>query len=144
VKVKISSSGIFLTMSLIVACFALRGQDSSAKSDLKNLSGIEFFKKYSFYDKTISSEDIRVTKLVWSLEQVSSIDKALRQNGVRTFTRIDDKPSKENPYYIIGHYQQPTPDHLARMSYYRVNILEKTIDYQSLDDFVIDKWSRID
>ncbi|HTJ48396.1 MAG TPA: hypothetical protein VL443_03000, partial [Cyclobacteriaceae bacterium] len=76
--------------------------------------------------------------------QLREVDKSLRQKGIRTFTIVDNRPSKENPYYIIGHYQLPTPDHLVRMSYYRLDILSKKIDYQDLDDFIKDKWKRVE
>jgi hypothetical protein len=128
----------------MVICHSGQGQSlDSAAFDLKNLSDIDFFKKYSFYEKTTSEDDINVTKLIWSLPQLKAVDKGLRQQGVRTFTRVDDRPSSENPYYIIGHYQLPTPDHLVRMSFYRVDMTKKTIDYQNLDDFTEDKWKRL-
>jgi hypothetical protein len=116
----------------------------SAQMDLKRLSGIDFFKKYSIYNHTTSEEDVKVTKLVWSLGQLRTVDKYLRDKGVRTFTRIDERPSTASRYYIIGHYQLPTPDHLARMSFYRVDVTNNTIDYQSLDDFVDDKWKKLE
>jgi hypothetical protein len=129
----------------MMICLSLHGQNlDSAQLDLENLSDIDFFNKYSFHDKTTSSEDIRVTKLIWSLEQVRKVDKSLRQKGVRTFTMVDSRPSKENPYYIVGHYQLPTPDHLSRMSFYRVDVSKKTVDYQGLDDFIKDKWRRVE
>jgi hypothetical protein len=115
----------------------------SAQFDLKNLSDIDFFKKYSFFDDTISRDDIKATKLLWSLSHVSVIDTQLRQRGVRTFTRIDERPSEKTRYYIIGHYQLPTPDHLTRMAFYRVDMTNKTIDYQSIDDFIANKWQRL-
>jgi hypothetical protein len=115
----------------------------SATMDLKHLSDIDFFKKYSFYDSSTSNQDIKVTKLIWSLEQVRRTDKYLRQRRVPTFTRIDERPTKKNPYYIVGHYQLPTVDHLTRMSYYRIDTLLKTIDYQNLDDFINDRWKKV-
>jgi hypothetical protein len=132
-------------LTLIVTCHIGWGQGiDSAQLDLKNLSDIDFFKRYSFYDQTISKDDIKVTKLIWSLSQLRTVDKGLRQQGVRTFTRIDDRPSGKSQYYIIGHYQLPTPDHLTRMSFYRVDMTNNTVDYQSLDDFTEDKWKRLE
>ncbi|HTJ47916.1 MAG TPA: hypothetical protein VL443_00580, partial [Cyclobacteriaceae bacterium] len=111
-----NSYGTILTFVLILTHLTLHGQDvDSVQLDLKKLSDTDFFRKYSFYDKTISKEDIKVTKLIWSLKQLREVDKSLRQKGIRTFTIVDNRPSKENPYYIIGHYQLPTPDHLVRM-----------------------------
>ena len=140
-----NSFGTIFTFILILTRLPLHEQDiDSVQGDLKKLSDIDFFKKYSFYDKTISKEDIKVTKLIWSLKQLREVDASLRQKGVQTFTIIANRPSKENPHYIIGHYQLPTPDHLVRMSYYRLNILNKKIDYQDLDDFIKDKWKRVE
>ncbi len=115
----------------------------SAALDLRQLTDLEFFKKYSFFDNTTTKEDIQVTKLVWSLGQLREIDNGLRLKGVPTMTRIDERPTKENPYYIVGHYQLPTEDHLTRMSFYRVDMLKQTIDYQDMDDFLKDKWKRV-
>ncbi|PZR10863.1 MAG: hypothetical protein DI539_21050 [Flavobacterium psychrophilum] len=134
-----------LILTLIATCHIGQGQSiDSAQQDLKNLSDIDFFRKYSFDDQTLSKDDIKVTKLIWSLSQLRTIDKGLRQQGVRTLTRIDARPSGKSQYYIIGHYQLPTPDHLARISFYRVDMKNKTIDYQSLDDFIGDKWKRLE
>lgn len=116
----------------------------SVALDLKQLSGLQFFKKYSIYDNTITNEDIEVTKQVWSLGQVRAVDKELRLKGLPTLTRIDERPTKDSPYYIVGHYQLPTHDHLTRMSFYRVDIVNKTVEYQDLNDFVKDKWKRLD
>lgn len=134
---------IFIS-TLLAASLTTCGQAlDSVSRDLKQLTDLDFFKKYTFYDNTITNQDIKVTKWVWSLRQLRGIDKSLRQQGVPTFTIIDGRPTKENPYYIIGHYQLPTPDHLTRMSYYRIDTLQKTVDYQNLDDFAKDKWKRI-
>lgn len=127
-----------------MSCFTVHGQHlDSVQLDLKNLSGIEFFKKYSFSDDTPSIEDINVTKLVWSLHHLRKVDESLRQNGVKTGTIIENRPSKENHYYIIGHYQLPTPDHMFRLSFYKVKIPSNTVDYQSWVDIIKNKWKRI-
>lgn len=134
-----------LITTLLLASLTTLGQTvDSAALDLERLSDLDFFKKYSFYDNKITKQDIEVTKQVWSLGQLREIDKGLRLKGVTTLTRIDERPTKGNPYYIVGHYQLPTPDHLTRMSFYRVDIRHKTIDYQDLDDFQKDKWKRVE
>src|SRR4051812_8281831 len=93
-----------VTFAFLMMCLTLRGQHlDSVQLDLKHLSGIEFCKKYSLYDDTISSEDIKATKLIWSLHHIQRIDESLRQKGVKTVTIIDNRPSKENRYYILGH-----------------------------------------
>jgi hypothetical protein len=112
--------------------------------DLRGVSSIDFYKQHTFYDDTVYDEDIKMIKLIWSLDQFRKIDKALRRKGIQTLTRIDDRPSEGNQYYVIGYYQLPTPDHLTRMSYYRVDLSNKTVEYQSLDDFVNDKWRKVE
>src|SRR5664279_889388 len=94
-----------LTFLFFISCLRSDGQTDSVKLDLKRLSDIEFFKKYNFDEDTPSSEDMKITKLIWSLKQVRRIDESLRHQDVKTVTIIDNRPSKENPYYIIGHYQ---------------------------------------
>ena len=116
----------------------------SVQLDLKHLSDLEFFKKYSLYDNMTRSEDIKATKLIWSSHHLRRVFESLKQKGVKTVTIIDSRPSNENPYYIIGHYQLlSSTDHIFRMSFYKVNLHTNTIDYQRLDDYIKDKWKRI-
>lgn len=128
-----------------MTCLTLRGQHSDpVELDLKHLSNVDFFKKYSFYDNTASGEDMKVIKLIWSLPHLRRVDESLRQKGIKTVTVINNRPSKKNPYYIIAHYQLlPATDHMFRMSFYRIQISTNTIDYQSLGNFVKDKWERV-
>ena len=57
----------------------------------------------------------------------------------------DEGPTKDKPYYIIGYFQLPTPDHLTRISYYRVDANQKTVDYQNARDHLFkDNWKRIE
>lgn len=117
----------------------------SASIDLKRLTDVDFFKKYSLAENisSIAKQDIKITKLIWSLGQVREADAYLRQNGVPTVTMIVERPTKENNFYLIGHYQLPTKDHMTRMSFYRVDTLQNKIDYQNLDDFANHKWKRV-
>ena len=87
-----------LISAIILASLTTSGQAvDSVSLDFNKLSDLDFFKKYSFYDSSITNEDIQVTRLVWSLEQLRKINKSLRQKGVRSFTIIDERPTKENP-----------------------------------------------
>lgn len=141
---KMISRTTFILISIFTSLTAWAQDVDSATLDLKVLSDLDFFKKYSVYDTTsITLEDIKVTKVIWSLRQVREIDKYLRQKGVPTLTWIVERPTKENKFYIIGHYQLPTKDHMTRMSFYRVDTLQNKIDYQSMDDFINDKWKRL-
>ena len=134
-----------VTFVSLMACLTVRGQHlDSVQLDLKHLKNLEFFKKYSFYDNTTTNKDMKVTKIIWSLHHLRSVDESLREKGVKTVTIIDKRPSKENPYYLIGHYQLlPATDHMFRMSLYRVDISTNTVDYQSWGDFIKDKWKRV-
>jgi hypothetical protein len=131
-------------LTLFFASLTTFGQGiDSVSVDLKRLTDLDFFSKYSFYDNSINQQDIKITKLIWSLDQVRKTNSSLRQKGISTVTRIDERPTEANRYYVVGHYQLPTSDHLTRMSFYRVDTLQKTIDYQNLDDFAKDRWKRI-
>jgi hypothetical protein len=115
----------------------------SVSVDLTRLTDLDFFNKYSLYDNSINQQDIKITKLIWSLDQVKKTNSSLRKKGIPTVTRIDERPTEANRFYVVGHYQLPTSDHLTRMSFYRVDTLRKTIAYQNLDDFARDRWKRI-
>lgn len=136
---------VIILLTIILHALAAKGQVvDSAALDLKRLSDIDFVKRYCVYnDDHMSKEEIKITKLIWSLEHLRTVDKLLRAKGTPTVTMIVEKPEKENPYYVVGHYQIPVPDHMARMSFYRVDTLRKTIDYQDISDFIEDKWKRI-
>ncbi len=135
---------IIILSSLVLISWIASGQElDSVSIDLKRLTDLSFFKKYSFYDDSITETDIKVTKLIWSLKQVSEINTGLRHKGVLTLTRIDKRPTNKFPYYLVGHYQFPTKGHMTRMAYYRVDPLLTRIDYQNLTDFAKDKWKRI-
>jgi hypothetical protein len=127
-----------------LSCLTTWGQEiDSAGLDLKRLSGLDFYKKYSIYGDTITTEEIEVTREIWSTDHIRKINKGLRQGGIRTFTGIVHLPTKEEPYYIVGHYHLPTKDFLSRLSYYRIDMVRKTIDYQDLSNFSKDKWVRL-
>lgn len=136
-----------LIPTLIFISVSAWGQGiDSASIDLKRLTDLDFFKKYSVVaDNTssIAKQDVKITKLIWSLRQVREVDRSLRQKGVPTVTMIVEQPTKENKFYLIGHYQLPTKDHMARMSYYRVDTLQNKIEYQNMDDFLDDKWKKV-
>jgi hypothetical protein len=135
---------ITLLSTLVLTSVTLWGQElDSVSLDLKRLADQDFFKKYSFYDSSTTQQDIGVTKLIWSLPQVRKVNQSLRKKGVPTLTRIDQRPTQENPYYLIGHYQLPGADHLMRMSSYRIDAKLRTIDYQNLNDLIKGKWKRI-
>lgn len=134
-----------LTALLITLSLAALGQEKdSVDFDLKHLSNIDFYKKYNFEGEFLSKTDLIMTKRVWSTKHLREIDKGLRINGTKTFSMIDQRPSKDSKYYIIGHYQLPTEDHLFRMSFYRLNPKSGTIEYQGLDDLTEDKWTRVE
>ena len=129
---------------LFLTSLATHGQNMDpVQTDLRDLSGIDFFKKYSFYDDGTSANDISVTKLLWNERAIRTVNNSLRRKGISTFTQIEQRPSKGNSYYIIGHYQQPTSDHLARMSFYKIDMRKQTIYLQNLNDFWENKWRRI-
>jgi hypothetical protein len=135
-----------LTTFLVLTSIIVFGQKTEVDSvalDLKKLNDVDFFKKYSTYEKTISKDDFEATKLIWSTKHLRAVDKSLKDKGIKTLTIIDGRPSNVNKYYTIGHYQLATPDHLARMSFYRVDLKNKTIEYQDLDDFREDKWKKV-
>jgi hypothetical protein len=135
---------IIILSTLVLISLVASGQEPDSVSiDLKRLTDLNFFKKYSFYDDSTTETDMKVTKLIWSLKQVREINKGLRHKGVQTLTRIDIRPTNEFPYYLVGHYQLPTKDHITRMAYYRVDPLLTRIDYQDMKDFVQDKWKKI-
>jgi hypothetical protein len=139
----ISRTTLITTLVFLSVTAWGQGIDSAA-IDLKKLKDLDFFKKYSVYDNnSITKHDIRITKLIWSLGQVRETDKYLRQKGVPTVTMIVDRPTKDNKFYVIGHYQLPTKDHMTRMSFYRVDTLQNKIDYQNLDDLMMDKWKKV-
>lgn len=134
-----------LTVLFITVALAALGQDKdSVDFDLKHLSDIDFYKKYNFEGEFLSGTDLTMTKRLWSTKHLREIDKGLRIQGVKTFTMIDRRPSKDSKYYIIGHYQLPTEDHLFRMSFYRLDPKSGTIEYQGLDDLTEDKWKRVE
>jgi hypothetical protein len=135
----------FVALAFLMLSLASYGQHlDSVQLDLKHLSDIEFFKKYSFYEDAPSIEDLKVTKSVWSLHHIRRVNKSLSQKGVRTVTIIENRPSKENPYYIIGHYHLlPESDHMFRMSYYRVDTSSGKVCYQSWFDLIKDKWRSV-
>jgi hypothetical protein len=139
---------IIIGLYFIVTLTALgQGRDKDKDSidlDLKNLTEIDFYKKHSFDKEFSSGTDLTMTKRIWSTKHLRKIDKEIRIKGVKTFTVIDQRPSKDNKYYIIGHYQLPTDDHLMRMSFYRLDPKSGTIEYQGLDDLTEDKWTRIE
>ncbi len=135
---------VIIILTVVSTSLVALGQKlDSVSIDLKRLTDLNFFKKYSFYDDSTTKKDIEVTKLIWSLGQVREINEGLRHKGVKTLTRIDERPTKENPYYIVGHYQLPTKDHVTRMAFYRVDSLLTTINYQDIKDFAQDKWNKI-
>jgi hypothetical protein len=135
---------VIIILTLVSTSLVAFGQKlDSVSIDLKRLTDLNFFKKYSFYDDSTTKKDIEVTKLIWSLGQVREINEGLRNKGVKTLTRIDERPTEENPYYIVGHYQLPTRDHVTRMAFYRVDSLLTAIDYQDIKDFSQDKWNKI-
>jgi hypothetical protein len=144
-KRMISRTTLILTLVFINLTIWGQGIDS-ASIDLKRLTDLDFFKKYSVVADNISStakQDFKITKLIWSLGQVRETDRYLRQKGVPTVTMIVERPTKENKFYAIGHYQLPTKDHMTRMAFYRVDTLQNKIDYQNLDDFLNDKWKKV-
>lgn len=136
---------ISLVIVLILFHLSSHSQEpDSVELDLARLDDVDFYKNYSIlHGDSISTEDILVTKKIWSNQHVRNIDMQLRQQGVRTFTMIIERPSNKNQFYVIGHYQLPTPDHLARMSYYRINVLTSEIEFQDLDDFIRGEWKKV-
>lgn len=67
-----------LIAALLLTNLTVWGQTvDSASLDLKRLSDLDFFRKYSFYDNKITKQDIEVTKQVWSLGQLRETDKGL-------------------------------------------------------------------
>jgi len=133
-------TGFLVFISTVV--FGQKTEIGSVSLDLKKLSDLEFSKKYSAY--TTAEEDLKVTKFIWSSKHLRAVDKELKEKGVPTLTMIDVRPSNESKCYIIGHYQLPTPDHLFRMSFYRFDLKNKTIDFQNLNDLLEDKWKRVE
>jgi len=134
-----------LTGLCIIIALAALGQDKdSIDLDLKNSTDIDFYKKYSFEKDFSTKTDLIMTRRIWSTKHLREIDKGLRIKGVKTFTIIDQRPSKDNKYYIIGHYQLPTDDHLFRMSFYRLDPNSGTIEYQGLNNVTEDKWTRVE
>lgn len=134
-----------LTGLCFIIALATLGQDKdSIDFDLKNLTDIDFYKKYSFEKDFSSKTDLTLTKRVWLTKHLREVDKELRAKGVKTFTIIDQRPSKDNKYFVIGHYQLPTEDHLFRMSFYRLDPKNGTIDYQGLKDLTEDKWTKVE
>jgi hypothetical protein len=142
---KMSSLRTVVILILLMKCLGLEGQHlDSVELDLKHLSSIEFFKKYSLDDNAPSREDVKVTRLVWSLHHIRRVDQSLRKKGVKTVTIIDKRPSKENSYYVLGHYQLiSNTEHMFRMSFYRVDISTNTIAYQSYADVTKKKWKSV-
>lgn len=133
-----------LSISFTFWAFVASAQSvDSVQLDLKQLSDDAFFKKYSIRDSVLNKGDLAITKKIWSLSHLQKINTYLRTKGVPTLTLIIERPSQSNPYYLIGHYQLPTPDMMRRMGYYRIHNVKKTVDYQDLDHFVEDKWVRI-
>lgn len=136
-----------LILILVFTKLTVWGQGiDSASIDLKRLTDLAFFKKYSLVpnnNSPVSKQDLKITKLIWSLGQVRETDRYFRQEGVSTVTMIVERPTTENKFYVIGHYQLPTKDHMARMSFYRVDTLKNKIDYQNLDDFLTNKWTKV-
>lgn len=135
---------ILTGLCFIIALPVLGQGKDSVDSDLKNLTDIDFYKKYSFEKDFSSKTDLTLTKRVWSTKHLRKIHKEIKNQGVKTFTIIDQRPSKDNKYYIIGHYQLPTDNHLFRMSFYRLDPGNGTIEYQDLDDVTEDKWTRVE
>lgn len=135
---------ILTGLCFIIALAALGQDKDSIDFDLKSSSDIDFYKKYSFEEYFSSKTDLTITKLVWSTKHLRGIDKGLRIKGVKTFTIIDQRPSKDNKYYIIGHYQLPTNDHLFRMSSYRLDVRSGTIEYQGWGDLAEDRWTKVE
>ncbi len=134
----------FIISTLILTNLAASGQTlDSVTIDLNHLTGLNFFQKYSFYDASPTKSDIEVTKLIWSLKQVREVNEELRHKGLQTLTRIDERPTKQNPYYIVGHYQFPTKGHVVRIAFYRVDFLLKAIEYQDINDFAQNKWNTV-
>lgn len=118
---------VFLSLFSITSLVTYGQKADPVQKDLRDLSGINFCKKYSFYDVSTSANDVRVTKILWNVRAIRTVDYSLREKGIPTFTQIGQCPSKGNPYYLLGHYQQPTPDHLARMSFYKIDVRKQTI-----------------
>ena len=134
-----------LTVLCFIITLASFGQaKDSIDLDLKNSTDIDFYRKYSFEREFSSKTDLTMTKRIWAVKHLRKIDKEVRIKGIKTFTVIDQRPSKDNEYYIIGHYQLPTGDHLMRMSFYRLDPKNGTIEYQGLGDVTEDKWTRVE
>ncbi len=129
-----------LMLLLIITSLSLYGQLDPVQQDLKNLNDLDFFRKYSMYDKSSTKGDIEITKRIWSTAHLRRIDSDLQTKGVPTFTSIEERPSKEIRYYLVSYYQLPTPDHSSRMGSYRVCIDSTTISYQSIGT---DQWEKI-
>lgn len=134
---------IMVSILSLTSFTALAQKIDSVALDLEKLPDSAFFKKYSFFEGETTAQDLEVTRMVWSLDQTRNTHHALKSKDVPTLTRIDDRPGKGKPYYLVGHYQLPTAGHWVRMSFYRVDLVRKTIDYQDLDDFVKDHWKRV-
>ena len=140
----ISRATSLLSLFFISVAVSAQGIDSVAL-DLKNLTDLEFVYKYSmvFEGSWVSKQDIKVTKLIWSLPQVRKANQDLKEKGGHTVTMVVDRPTKANKFYLVGHYQIPAKDLMPRMAFYRVDTLHNQIEYQDLDDFAHDRWKRI-
>jgi len=133
-----------LCLIMMLAVFGQELKKDPIDIDLENLTDIDFYKKYSFEKAFSSKTDLIMTRRVWSTKHLRKADKEIRTKDVKTFTVVEQKPSKGNTYYIIGYYQLPTDDHLMRMSFYRLDIKNGTIEYQALGDLTEDKWTKVE
>jgi hypothetical protein len=138
---------IITTLIFLMIFLKLHAQHvDSVQLDLKRLNGIDFFNKYTYYDykDTPTRADIKVTKLIWSVHHLRRENELLRRKGVKTITIIEGRPSKQNPYYIIGHYQLfPKANRMFRMSLYKINTKRKVVYFEHWFDSVNDKWQRV-
>lgn len=113
--------------------------------DLHTLSGLQFCEKYSIEPDgtSFSEEDVAVTKLIWSLSDIRSVDRELRGKGTPTVTMIVSRPGGNSQYYVVGHYQA-RHGVFVRMSFYRIHESTRKIQFQSLDNFINDEWRPVD
>lgn len=111
--------------------------------DLRRLSEKEFFRKYSIRDSAHTSKDERITKLIWSLPKTKELYFALKKKGVSTYTAMEEYPSSQQKFFIIGFYQLATEEHAFRMASYRIDSLFQHIHFQSWENAAIGTWEKL-